>query len=422
MTKSILALVAVCGLSSLTLAHFDETKAVAVAPMAAAAAAPSWSDPDFARLGGMLAGSWKSASAVAQADDASKSVDVVVHFAPVAIEGMTDTLYMELARADKLNTPYREAVIQLYKFKGVTHIRTLEFRRNPGVGSAVTGLWAAPDAFPKFKATDFIGTLDLAVTFSGDSASAKSSHSYPTALNGAVEMSSEMKISKDKLEIADRGIDASGKQVWGPAPGALTTFSRFIPAVQVSRFPSGVIAIDFAGTGTEPLIQASDRVAAHYEGWLASGYKFDSSRDRNQPLNFLQGSLIAGWNDGLLGIGKGAIRRLVVPAAHAYGDRARGMIPANADLYFEIEVMNVERPAPAAQPAAQPSAPKTDGAAPAKADPKTEAQIVEEIKRKAVEQANKNVAEKQAQAAAEAAKQAAEEAAKKAAESVKPAK
>jgi FKBP-type peptidyl-prolyl cis-trans isomerase len=382
------------------------------------APASTWSDPDFAKVGSMLAGSWKSSAPMAQGDDASKSAEVVLHFAPVAIDGLPNAMYMEAARADKLNTPYREAVIQFYKFKGATHIRTFEFRRIPGFGSAVTGLWAAPDAFPKFKMTDLVGTLDLAVTISGDSATAKSQHAYPTGLNGAVEMTSEMKISKDKLDIADRGMDASDKQVWGPAAGSFTTFIRFAPGVQVSRLANGVVAIDYAGTGTEPFIQASDRIAAHYEGWLSSGYKFDSSRDRNQPLNFLQGSLIPGWNDGLLGIGKGAIRRLVIPAAQAYGDRARGMIPANADLYFEIEIMNVERPQ-AAQPA-----PKADATTPApvKVEPNaSEAKIVEEIKRKAVEQANKNLAEK-AEAEAKAKALDAEAAAKKAAEAVKPAK
>ncbi|MBU6413018.1 MAG: FKBP-type peptidyl-prolyl cis-trans isomerase [Planctomycetes bacterium] len=416
MTKSILTLVAVCGLSSsLALAHIDEPKAAAPA---VAAAAPAWTNPEFAKLGAMLIGSWKSSAPVAQGDDASKSTDVVVHFAPVVIEGMSDTIYMESARADKLNTPYREAVIQFYKSKGATHIRTFEFRRIPGVGSSVTGLWAAPDAFPKFKSSDLIGTLNLAVTLSGETATAKTPTAYPTGLGGAIEMTSEMNISASKLDIADRGFDASGKQVWGPAAGAWTSFSRFDSGVKATRLANGIIAIDYTGTGTEPFIQASDRVAAHYEGWLASGYKFDSSRDRAQPLNFLQGSLIPGWNDGLIGIGKGAIRRLVVPAAQAYGDRARGMIPANADLFFEIEIMNVERPAPAAQPAPA----KIDGAAPAKADPKTEAQIVEEIKRKAAEQANKNIAADEAAKKAEEVKKAAEEAAKKAAEAIKPAK
>lgn len=398
----------------MALAHIDEPNAAAPAM---AAAAPAWTNPEFAKLGAMLTGSWKSSAPVAQGDDASKSTDVIVHFAPVAIEGMTDTMYMESARADKLNTPYREAVIQFYKSKGATYIRTFEFRRLPGTGSSVTGLWAAPDAFPKFTSSDLLGTLNLAVTLSGETATAKTPNAYPTGLGGAVEMTSEMNISAGKLDIADRGFDASGKQVWGPAAGAWTSFSRFDSGVKATRLANGIIAIDYTGTGTEPFIQASDRVAAHYEGWLASGYKFDSSRDRAQPLNFLQGSLIPGWNEGLIGIGKGAIRRLVIPAAQAYGDRARGMIPANADLFFEIEIMNVERPAPSAQPT-----PKSDGAAPVKADPKTEAQIVEEIKRKAVEQAQKNLAADEAAKKAAEAKTAAEEAAKKAAEAAKPVK
>lgn len=418
MTKSILSLVVACGLSSsMALAHIDEPKSAA-APVAATAAT-TWTDPDFAKLASMLSGSWKSSAAVKQGDDASKSVEVAIHFAPVTIDGLPNAMYMEAARADKLNTPYREAVVQFYKFKGATHMRTFEFRRIPGFGSSVTGLWAAPDVFPKFKSSDLVGTLDLAVTLSGDTATAKSPHAYPTGLNGAVEMTSEMKISKDKLEIADRGMDASGKQVWGPDAGSFTTFTRFTPNVQVSRLANGIVAIDYAGKGTEPFIQANDRVAAHYEGWLASGYKFDSSRERNQALNFLQGTLIPGWNDGLLQIGKGAIRRLVIPAAQAYGDRPRGMIPANADLFFEIEIMNVEHPqaSPKAEgPDAAPAAKVSDTAAAAK-----ERAVVEEIKRKAAEQANKAAAEK-AEMEAKAKALDAEAAAKKAAEAAKPAK
>jgi FKBP-type peptidyl-prolyl cis-trans isomerase len=383
MKTSILALIVACGLSSsLAFAHFDEPKPVAPAATA------TFTDSDFAKIASMLTGSWKSSAPVTQGDDASKSVQVAIHFAPVTIDGLPNTLYMEAARADKLNTPYREAIVQFYKFKGATHMRTFEFRRIPGFGSAVTGLWAAPDAFPKVHTTDLVGTLDVALTLSGDSATGKAPYPYPTGLNGAVQMTSDIKISKDKLEIADRGFDAAEKQVWGPASGAFTTFTRFSPDVHVSRLANNIIAIDYAGKGTEPFIQANDRVAAHYEGWLASGYKFDSSRDRDQPLNFLQGTLIVGWNEGLLGVGKGAIRRLVIPAAQAYGDRARGMIPANADLFFEIEIMNVEHPQ---------ATPKGEGAAAPATEPNAAAKeraVVEEIKRKAAEQANKAAAEK----------------------------
>jgi hypothetical protein len=406
MKTSILALIVAAGLSSsLAIAHFDEPKP------AAATASATWTDPDFAKLASILTGSWKSSAPVTQGDDAAKSVEVAIHFAPVTIDGLPNTLYMEAARADKLNTPYREAIVQFYKFKGATHMRTFEFRRIPGFGSAVTGLWAAPDAFPKVRVPDLIGTLDVALTLSGDSAAGKTPYPYPTGLNGAVQMTSDIKISKDKLEIADRGFDAAEKQVWGPASGSFTTFTRFTPDVRVSRLANNIIAIDYAGKGTEPFIQANDRVAAHYEGWLASGYKFDSSRDRDQPLNFLQGTLIVGWNDGLLGIGKGAVRRLVIPAAQAYGERARGMIPANADLFFEIEIMNVEHPQAAPKGEDHSAAPAGDTSAAAK-----ERAVVEEIKRKAAEQANKAASEKAEMEAKAKALDAEAAAAKKAAE------
>ena len=94
-------------------------------------------------------------------------------------------------------------------------------------------------------------------------------------------------------------------------------------------------------------------VIVHYTGWLYDpaakdyrGRKFDSSRDRRQPLSFPLGSghVIRGWEQGIPGMKVGGTRRLVIPPALAYGEKGagNGVIPPNATLLFEVELLAVE--------------------------------------------------------------------------------
>ena len=93
-----------------------------------------------------------------------------------------------------------------------------------------------------------------------------------------------------------------------------------------------------------------DRVSVHYTGWLKDGTKFDSSLDRGEPFSFTVGAhqVIAGWDEGLKGMRKGGKRRLTIPPHMGYGARgAGGVIPPNATLKFDIELLGiVEVPAP----------------------------------------------------------------------------
>jgi FKBP-type peptidyl-prolyl cis-trans isomerase len=96
------------------------------------------------------------------------------------------------------------------------------------------------------------------------------------------------------------------------------------------------------GGGAEA--RSGSHVAVHYTGTLESGSKFDSSRDRGTPFEFVlgAGSVIQGWDEGLQGMKVGGRRRLVIPASLGYG--ARGfppVIPANATLIFDVELMEV---------------------------------------------------------------------------------
>lgn len=84
----------------------------------------------------------------------------------------------------------------------------------------------------------------------------------------------------------------------------------------------------------------------HYTGWLADGKKFDSSLDRNEPIEFVQGrrQVIAGWDSGFEGMRAGGKRRLIIPYQLAYGEAGRGAIPPKAELTFDVELLAVEEP------------------------------------------------------------------------------
>ena len=96
--------------------------------------------------------------------------------------------------------------------------------------------------------------------------------------------------------------------------------------------------------GSGAVAKAGDRVSVHYTGWLTTGSKFDSSKDRNQPFDFPlgKGHVIAGWDEGVQGMGVGGVRKLTIPPQLGYGERGAGrVIPPNATLVFEVELLAV---------------------------------------------------------------------------------
>jgi FKBP-type peptidyl-prolyl cis-trans isomerase FkpA len=97
------------------------------------------------------------------------------------------------------------------------------------------------------------------------------------------------------------------------------------------------------GTGAEAT--AGQQVQVHYTGWLTDGKKFDSSKDRNDPFVFPLGArhVISGWDEGVQGMKVGGKRKLTIPASLGYGARgAGGVIPPNATLVFEVELLAVK--------------------------------------------------------------------------------
>jgi len=96
--------------------------------------------------------------------------------------------------------------------------------------------------------------------------------------------------------------------------------------------------------GTGAVAEAGKSVSVHYTGWLTDGTKFDSSKDHGQPFAFQLGAgqVIKGWDQGVAGMKVGGIRKLTIPPSLGYGEQgAGGVIPPNATLVFEVELLGV---------------------------------------------------------------------------------
>lgn len=138
-----------------------------------------------------------------------------------------------------------------------------------------------------------------------------------------------------------------GGEVSGDGSG--TQAVEFAPELGVDldameRRPTGLYVRVLEEGEDGPAVSAGDRVSVHYTGWLPDGREFDSSRD-GEPLVFNPGTgqVIAGWDEGVLGMTPGERRRLVIPPELGYGPRgAGGVIPPDATLVFEVEVLAVE--------------------------------------------------------------------------------
>ena len=107
--------------------------------------------------------------------------------------------------------------------------------------------------------------------------------------------------------------------------------------------PSG-LTIEDVTVGSGAAATAGQDVTVHYTGWLTNGTKFDSSKDRNDPFVFPLGGgrVIKGWDEGVQGMKVGGKRKLTIPPALGYGARgAGGVIPPNATLVFEVELLGI---------------------------------------------------------------------------------
>jgi FKBP-type peptidyl-prolyl cis-trans isomerase len=110
-----------------------------------------------------------------------------------------------------------------------------------------------------------------------------------------------------------------------------------------AQLPGGLQYIDVvAGSGDEA--RPGQNVSVHYTGWLTTGAKFDSSRDRGRSLTFRldPGSVIQGWVEGVAGMRVGGQRRLIIPPEMGYGSQGYPpVIPPNATLIFDVELLGI---------------------------------------------------------------------------------
>lgn len=124
---------------------------------------------------------------------------------------------------------------------------------------------------------------------------------------------------------------------------ALPDFAPELPvdAGSLEARESG-LQVQILEEGSGQVAEAGQTVVVHYTGWLPDGQKFDSSRDRGEPLSFPlgQGRVIRGWDEGVAGMREGGRRVLVIPPELGYGERGAGnVIPANAWLVFDVELL-----------------------------------------------------------------------------------
>ncbi len=143
---------------------------------------------------------------------------------------------------------------------------------------------------------------------------------------------------------AEMGYGASG------AGDDIPPNAKLVFDVKLLKVVRTVMVDTKVGDGTEA--EAGQHVTVHYTGWLFDknadgnkGVKFDSSRDRNEPFAFPlgMGRVISGWDTGVQGMKVGGQRTLTIPPEMGYGRRgAGGVIPANATLVFEVELLAID--------------------------------------------------------------------------------
>ena len=310
--------------------------------------AMTWSDGDFAEIASALIGNWKTTEQVAVTGEDGAATEVVMSISPAKLSELPDALYVETARADSVEQPYRSAFLQFYRRQGEIRLRTLEIR-GPGnpVIRMLIGLWAAPEYVPDIPRDALIATLDLELAGTSDGWVFETPYPYPTAVGGAVEMTSRMKLTGDRIEAADRGIGADGGVLWGPGEGESYVFERTEAPFTVVRDDSGVVIITLheeEGEDSKP----SDTMVVEYSGWLSNGFMFGTSRaGRNpRPLKYVipPAGYIPGWLIGTEGMGLHDWRKLIVPPDMGYAEKGamNGTIPPGSTLVFEVECVSLE--------------------------------------------------------------------------------
>ncbi len=290
------------------------------------------------------------------------SGEVVLAVAPVGVSGASNTMYAELSFANAMNRPFRQTIWQLDRVDGKVHLKTYEFRAKP---DHIAGMWAAPETFPPLSLDWMRMTMEMEVTREGEGYRARTLKPYPSTVNGADSMTSEIVFDAETFVTSDRGYDKEGKLVWGPAEGASGyTFKNFAGGPVAVRSDDGLVVINYPGQVKGDPAKPGERIAVEYMGYLENGRMFDASYSRGSPFVYAQGDkLIEGWNRGMKDVREGTVRRIIIPAALAHGDTTgNGKVPPNSTLIYDVKVKAVGAAAVTSTPPPAPGVKAAPGA------------------------------------------------------------
>ena len=111
----------------------------------------------------------------------------------------------------------------------------------------------------------------------------------------------------------------------------------------IDEAPKGELKIEDIKIGTGEVAEKEKKIVVHYKGWIDDGTEFANSYNTGNPLIVTLGigDLIAGWEQGLVGMKEGGVRKLIVPPHLGYGKRGVRKIPPNSTLYFEVKLVNI---------------------------------------------------------------------------------
>lgn len=302
----------------------------------------NYSDEEIAKAAQMLKGVWKTSTSVREFGTNGET-DIAMAIGPATIAGLENALYVEIARADDTASPYRQAIFQLYRFKGELRLRTFDLR-DPQAATALLGMAYTPEVFPRtLTAAEFFPTMDIDLKPDGAGFSGSSPAAYPDHRGGAVQMTSSVSFSSDSISISDIGYDANGDVAWEVGSESPVEFVRADDLVKVDRYSDGLIVTTFREF-TENPVEEGDFLIVDYVGKLSDGTKFDASFDRGEPLRYQYPStMVQGWLRAVEGMSKGDRLRVYIPSPLAWGNRSIQRVPPNSDIVFDIECVFVEK-------------------------------------------------------------------------------